>query len=72
MLLPPNPRILKHDIKVFKPAMNNYHLTHSFKSVEEFLSTIYTHTHTHTHIHDFPDKVPMNTSTNRAFHICII
>ena len=30
MLFPPNLQILKHDIKVFTPALNNYHLTCSF------------------------------------------
>ena len=30
MFFPPNLQILKHDIKVFKPALNSYHLTHSF------------------------------------------
>jgi superoxide dismutase len=30
---------LNHDIKVFKPALKDYLLSHSFYSVEEFTST---------------------------------
>jgi hypothetical protein len=36
---PSNIRSLNHDIKVFKPALKNYLLPHSFYPVEEFTST---------------------------------
>jgi hypothetical protein len=34
--LPPNVKNLSHNIKVFKRALKEYHLSHSFYSVEEF------------------------------------
>jgi hypothetical protein len=37
-ILPSNTKTLSHDIKVFKPALKDYLLSHSFYSVEEFTS----------------------------------
>jgi hypothetical protein len=34
--LPPTIKSLNHDIKVFKPALKDYLLTHSFYSVDDF------------------------------------
>jgi hypothetical protein len=39
MLFPSNIEILNHDINVFKPAMKDYLLAHSFYSVETLFST---------------------------------
>jgi hypothetical protein len=36
--LPPTIKSLNHDIKVFKPALEDYILTHSFYSVDDFTS----------------------------------
>jgi hypothetical protein len=36
--LPPIIKSLNHDIKVFKPALKDYLLTHSFYSVDDFTS----------------------------------
>jgi hypothetical protein len=36
--LPPTIKSLNHDIKVFKPALKDYLLTHSFFSVDDFTS----------------------------------
>jgi hypothetical protein len=35
--LPPTIKSLNHNIKVFKPALKDYHLTHSFYSVDDFI-----------------------------------
>jgi hypothetical protein len=35
----PNSKSLNHDIKMFKPVLKEYLLSHSFYSVEEFTST---------------------------------
>jgi hypothetical protein len=37
--LPPNSKSLNHGIKMFKPVLKEYLLSHSFYSVEEFTST---------------------------------
>jgi hypothetical protein len=34
----PTIKSLNHDIKVFKPALKDYFLTHSFYSVDDFTS----------------------------------
>jgi hypothetical protein len=36
--LPPTIKSLNHDIKVFKPALKDYLLTHSFYSADDFTS----------------------------------
>jgi hypothetical protein len=36
--LPPTIKSLNHDIKVLKPALKDYILTHSFYSVDDFTS----------------------------------
>jgi hypothetical protein len=36
--LPPKIKSLNHDIKVFKPALKDYLLTHSFYSTDDFTS----------------------------------
>jgi hypothetical protein len=36
--LPPTIKSLNYDIKVFKPALKDYFFTHSFYSVEDFIS----------------------------------
>jgi hypothetical protein len=39
--LPASIKSLNHDMKVFEPAMKDYLLSHSFYSVEEFISIEY-------------------------------